>query len=78
MVKFSGFSPFLPALASSIFYFRDLFSSIYLGGDLLILSLVDGPPIFPAKIPVFLLPPLTIDLIKSDAKLGFLVYTGYY
>ena len=64
----------MPALASSIFCFNDLFSSIYFGGDLLILSLVDGPPIFPAKIPVFLFePPLTIDLIKSDARLGFFV-----
>lgn len=41
MVKFNGFSPFLPpALASSIFCFSAFFSSsFYLGGDLRIFNL---------------------------------------
>ena len=54
IVKFNGFSPFLPpALASSIFCLSVFASSICLGGDLRIFNLFYGPPILPARIPVF-------------------------
>lgn len=72
IVKFNGFSPFLPAFASSIFCLSVLPSSVCLGGDLRIFNLVYGPPILPARIPVFFWDlSWIIDLIKSDARFGF-------
>lgn len=72
IVKFNGFSPFLPAFASSIFCLSVLASSVCLGGDLRIFNLAYGPPILPARIPVFFWDlSWIIYLMKSDAKFGF-------